>query len=194
MSKQSSKNVTVNKERYLGSVKFFKNMIVLFVILLVVGLSSALVYFAVFKNDDVDDGRRLLLTDEIVDGRGIVAVPNNISAIIEHLEEPVVDGYYLTTMNADWHFDTWNTPSSNAYVENAIENTRTVYFDLFLDETEELIYSSPFIPVGAKWERFALDKEIPVGVHSATVTYHLVDDEFQSITTVSVAVQLNINR
>lgn len=125
-------------------------------------------------------------------GRGTVATPENIDEIRASIDEPVQDGYYNTRMNVDWNFQDSKTPSSNAMVENSERNTRTVYFDLFLDETNELIYSSPFIPVGSKLENFALDAEISKGDHTATVVYHLVDDDYQEITTVSVSVNLHI--
>jgi hypothetical protein len=146
----------------------------------------------VFFSGDDDPPAGPVLTGEVIHGRGIVALSGNIESVIDQLEEPVQDSYYITTMNPLWHFETWDTPSHNAFVENVPENSRMVYFDLFLDETEELIYSSPFIPLGARLDNFALDREVSAGIHSATVTYHLVDDEFQSITTVSVAVQLDI--
>jgi hypothetical protein len=125
-------------------------------------------------------------------GRGTVVTPENIDEIREEIEEPVQDGYYRTRMNVDWDFPTSQTPSRNAYVENAPQNTRTVYFDVILEDTNESVYSSPFIPVGAKLEGFALDAELPKGDYAAIVVYHLVDDEHQEITTLSVSVNLHV--
>lgn len=124
--------------------------------------------------------------------RGVVAVPENVEELREKVDKPVEDGYYETRMNTEWVFDTWDTPSKNAKVENALANTRTVYFDLRLKETDELVYSSPFIPVGATLEGFALDREVPPGEHAASVTYTLVDDDGNDITTLSVSIKLFI--
>jgi hypothetical protein len=124
--------------------------------------------------------------------RGTVATPENIDEIKAQVNEPVQDGYYRTRMSVDWDFQTSQTPSHNAYVENAPQNTRTVYFDVILDDTNELVYSSPFIPVGAKLEDFALDAKLAKGDYTATVVYHLVDDAHQEITTLSVSVNLHI--
>jgi hypothetical protein len=125
-------------------------------------------------------------------GRGVVATPDNVEELLEKANQPVEDGYYATRMNVDWVFPSSNEPSSNAYVENSPNNKRTVYFDLVLAGTDELIYSSPFIPVGAKLEKFALDTQVPKGEHKGIVTYHLVDDAYQELTTVSVGVTLRI--
>ncbi|MDR2355654.1 MAG: hypothetical protein LBE16_05615 [Clostridiales Family XIII bacterium] len=127
-----------------------------------------------------------------IGGRGTVVTPSNIEEIREQMNEPVQDGYYETRMNVDWVFPTAQSPSTNAYVENSPNNTRTVYFDLTLPDTNELIYSSPFIPVGAKLENFALDTTLPAGEHAAIVTYHLVDDDNQELSTVSVSVNIKI--
>jgi len=125
-------------------------------------------------------------------GRGTIVTLENVDAIREELSKPVEDGYYETRMNVDWVFDTAKTPSKNAYVENPTSNTRTVYFDLSLADTGELVYSSPYIPVGGKLTDFALDTDLDAGDYSAIVTYHLVDDDNNELTTVSVSVKLQI--
>jgi hypothetical protein len=146
--------------------------------------------FSGIENNGIAPPRSIIEAPE--SGRGTVMPPDNMDDIIARMSEPVQDGYYITKMNVDWTFDTWNSPSQNAYVENSPDNLRTVYFDLILDETGELIYSSPFIPLGAKLENFALDSPVPAGEYSAVVTYHLVDDEFENLSSVSVAVLLRI--
>jgi hypothetical protein len=127
-----------------------------------------------------------------VGGRGVVATPENIEELREEANRPVEDGYYETRMNVEWKFPSSDAPSTNAYVENSTNNKRTVYFDLILSDTKDLIYSSPFIPVGAKLEKFTLDAQVPAGEHKGIVTYHLVDDEYRELTTVSVSVTLLI--
>ena len=125
-------------------------------------------------------------------GRGIVVMPDNVEELLAQQEVPVEDGHYRSRMNTDWVFPGSGGPSANAYVENPAGNTRTVFFDLFLQDTMELVYTSPFIPVGAKLENFALDAHVPAGRYRGIVTYRLVDDNFEEITTVSVAVNLHI--
>jgi hypothetical protein len=127
-------------------------------------------------------------------GRGVVAVPENVEELRKKAQQPVEDGYYETRMNVEWVFPSSSEPSANAYVENSTNNKRTVYFDLILSDTNERIYSSPYIPVGAKLEQFALDAKVPAGEYAGVVTYHLVDDDYQELTTVSVGVTLKIER
>jgi len=127
-------------------------------------------------------------------GRGTVATPENIEQLIQEVSEPPRAGHYITSMNMLWRFDSWNSPSSNAYVSNDVRNEHKVYFDLTLNSDGRLIYSSPFIPQGSTLTGFALDEQVSAGEHAATVTYHLVDDDDENISQVSVRVTLNILR
>lgn len=129
---------------------------------------------------------------ETTEARGTVVTSENIDEVREEFAKPVEDGYYVTRMNVEWSFATSRTPSVNAYVANPSSNKRTVYFDVTLKDTEELVYSSPFIPVGAELKDFALDADLKAGTYPAVVTYHLVDDDENELTTVSVTVTLYI--
>jgi len=177
----------MSKDKYIGSVKFFKHIILTFSVFAVIGITVAVVLF-LMRSDSPEEN---LLTGEIIHGRGIVASPDNIDDIRAQAEEPIRGASYRTRMTTRWTFETWDSPS-NAFVENAKSNSYTVFFDLKLRETGEIVYSSPFIPVGAKWESFALDTEVPAGEHAAIVTYHLVDEDYEQLSTVSVSVTLRI--
>jgi hypothetical protein len=125
-------------------------------------------------------------------GRGMVVNEENASSVKEWAETPVEDGYYRVQMNMKWDFPDGESPSSNAYVANAETNTSTVYFDLTLKDTNELIYSSRFLPVTAKLDEITLNRVLEKGEYPAMVTYHLVDDNFEEITTVSINIILNV--
>jgi len=157
--------------------------ILLCVLIAAVGVVAYLLLTADKESEIINDRT-------VIGGRGIVATPDNIDQILAEREDHS-DNSYSASMSVEWKFDSWDKPS-DAYVENSTDNTRTVYFDLVLDQTEEVIFSSPFIPVGAKLENFALDKEVPAGNYTATVIYYLVDDDFEVITDVSVMVWLEI--
>ena len=124
--------------------------------------------------------------------QGSVVTMDNLDDVRAAIAAPPEDAHYNAVMSVEWTFDRWDTPSRDAYVENSTDNTRTVYFDVFLDGTEEFIYSSPFIPVGGKLDNIALDTEVQAGQYTATVVYYLVDDDFEVITHLSVMIWLNI--
>jgi hypothetical protein len=129
---------------------------------------------------------------ETPDGRGVVVTKDNVNEVFN--SEPVADGLYETAMNVDWDFQNWQSGSDNAYIENSTSNSRTVYFDLNLKDTQKLIYSSPYIPVGSvlTGDNIKLTEKLEKGDYEAVVTYHLVDDNNEEISTVSVNVTLHI--
>lgn len=126
------------------------------------------------------------------DDRGMVITEDNAEEMKEQLAEPVEDGYYNTTMTVDWTFEDGKAVSSNAYVANSESNTRMVYFDVNLADTGELVYSSPYIPVGSELKEIKLDEDLDAGDYEAIVTYHLVDDDKEEITTVSVSINIHV--
>ncbi len=124
--------------------------------------------------------------------RATLVTKDNLEDVKTDLNTAVEDGYYEVSMSIDWDFEDSTKPSSTGFVENVTTNTRTVYFDLITNETNELVYSSPFIPVGATLDGIVLDKQLSAGDYPAVVTYHLVDDNSKELSTVSVAITLHI--
>lgn len=126
---------------------------------------------------------------ESIDARGTLVTKNNVDEVTINTE-PVEDGYYETSMTIDWHFN--GTESEDAYVANVTGNTRTVYFDLNLADTGETIYSSPYIPVGSEMSGLVLEKELEPGTYETVMVYHLVDDDHNEKSKVSVALTIYV--
>ncbi len=123
------------------------------------------------------------------DERPTVVSQGNAAEVKETMDEPVEDGYYQIMMNTEWTFD---GKTSNAYVENSKNNSRTVYIDVFRSDTNELVYSSPYIPVGEKLQGFMLDADLASGSYDGLVTYHLVDDNNEEVSSLSVTVTFEV--
>lgn len=153
------------------------------VVLLIAGVSIYLVVSSSSRdNNQEKNGTR----------RDVVVTPENVDEILAALEETNPDSSYTASMNVDWFFDDGTSPSKNAFVENAPENSRTVYFDILLIGTSEMVYSSPYIPVGSSLKNITLQTALGAGDYDAVCLYHLVDDNENEISTVSVAVTLHI--
>ena len=126
-------------------------------------------------------------------GRGTVALPDNIDSVRDNSDTiPSDANYYAVKMTNDWVFDTTDSPSRNVYVENSTLNNHTVYFDLVLPGTDELIYSSPYMPVGTFIDSITLETALSPGEYEPIVVYHLVDDDGNVLSTLSVKVTLRI--
>jgi hypothetical protein len=133
----------------------------------------------------------------VIGGRGTVVTEDNLDDILAEMGRPIEDASYLVSMSMVWEYDRWDRPLAVA-VDNYIDNTRTVYFDVFLNDEngeamyDELIFSSPYMEVGTEIRNFALDKHVPAGNHTATVVFYLVDEDHNVLTDVSVGIRLNI--
>ena len=128
--------------------------------------------------------------------RNVVVNEENVDEVLESLVEEgyVPPGYYEVTMNSTWNFTSGDVPSENAYVENANTNTNPVYFDVIREDTGETIYESPIIPVGSHQDEIALDTVLEAGTYDCILTYHLLDEEEQDVSTLQLTVKIVIGQ
>lgn len=138
-----------------------------------------------------------LLPREEVKPYNNVVTPDNVDEIISQMEEeaktPV--GSYEVSMNTDWVFPDDNSASANAYVENAVTNQNTVYFTIALaNDPEKDIFKSPYLEVGSHLTDIKLDSAPSQGIHDAVITYHLVDEEFNELSSVSMYMTITIEK
>lgn len=124
--------------------------------------------------------------------RNTVVTMDNKDEILSDLNNKVSGGMFEAKMNVEWYFEDSSTPSANAYVANAISNGRTIYFDLINDATGEVIYESPYIPVGAELKNIVLASKLEKGTYKCTLTYHLIDEKYEDVSTTSVGVTVTV--
>lgn len=123
-----------------------------------------------------------------------VITPDNVEEVVNQMEaeEKVPVGSYEVSMNLDWVFPDGNTASTNAFVENSTANTNTVYFTLTKKDGGEQIYRSPYLTVGSHIENFKLDTALAKGTYDVIITYHLVDDDFNELRSVSMYMTITV--
>lgn len=157
--------------------------IVLVVCILLILILLGVVIFLLMGKEDGKEKRNVVVTEE------------NVDELVAQLSEQqkVPAGSYQVTMNPTWKFEDGKTASSNAYVENIETNTNSVYFDVTRSDTEEIIYESPILPVGSHLENIVLDEALSEGSYDAVVTYHILDSEEETISTVRVGITIVIN-
>lgn len=152
--------------------------------LIIVVLIGFIIYLV---NAEQDKRREAVISS----GSGtVISADDDIEDVKKAMEEPVVAGSYEAVMNNKWHFENGGEASYDAYVENSTANEFTVYFDVILEN--EIIYTSPMIPVGYSISEIKLDKMLDKGDYSAIATYHLVDENEEELSTVSVGITLSI--
>lgn len=128
--------------------------------------------------------------------RTTLVQPENVDEVVDEMVSapPSVPVNYEAVMNTTWHFPDGASPSSDAYVENASSNSTDIYFDLLRRDTGETIYASPVIPLGMHIQNFALDTPLQAGSYDCMVTYHMIDEEQNTLGTLNVAVTVIVER
>ncbi len=125
--------------------------------------------------------------------RGIVD-NDNAGDIMDEMSEKVSKGMFECKMTTAWTFDDGKSESPNAYVANVENNLYTLYFDVYDEATNELLYSSPMLPVGTELKNFKLDKELPAGEYDAVVMYTMVDENLEEVSSVGFKVTISVSK
>lgn len=121
----------------------------------------------------------LMNRKEPVKERGPIGVitSDNVGEIVNEVQDRIAKGTMQVNMNTVWRFDDAVSASYNAVIRNAEVNNFPFYFDLMLKDTEEIIYTSPLMPLGTQLNELILETELPAGTYAAVCKYHLVDEE-----------------
>jgi len=127
-----------------------------------------------------------------------VITAENVDEVLAEMEEDQesrknIPQSYTVSQNSDWEFSADTLETKNAYVKNDQSNETPIYFDLVVDNTEEIVYSSPVLELGAELRGFKLDKPLKAGTYVCTVVYHLVDEEQNELTHVNIGVNVTVN-
>lgn len=124
--------------------------------------------------------------------RGFIT-EDNVQEMMSEMEDKVEEGMFECLMTTTWTFTSADAEAEDAYVANATGNQYTFYFDVYESGTEELLYSSPMIPVGSEMHGIKLDKELSAGEHEAVVRYTMVDENYEEVSTVGFYITILIN-
>lgn len=174
VSDMSNKKTAINnKEKKGGNPLLIVCALVIIILLVVI--------IVILLNRQDDEPRRNVVVNE-----------DNAEDVAEELfdQEVVKPGTYEVKMNSTWNFKDGTSSSDNAYVENVPANTNDVYFDVELSDTEEIIYESPVIPRGSHLEEITLEKDLEAGAYDCVLTYHLIDEDQNTISTLTMGLTI----
>lgn len=165
-------------------------VIVLILVLVTVVCALGAVVYQLLQKEPVKE----TISNGVPSGpkRNTIVTMENKDEILSDLNNKVSGGMFEAKMNVEWYFEDSSKPSLNAYVANAVTNGRTIYFDLVDDATGNVIYESPYIPIGAELKNIVLSSKLEKGTHKCTLTYHLIDEKYEDVSTTSVAVTVTV--
>lgn len=117
---------------------------------------------------------------------------SNAGEIMDEMSDKISEGMFECKMTTTWTFDDGKSESPNAYVANVENNLYTLYFDVYEESTNELLYSSPMLPVGTELKNFKLDKELAAGEYDAVVMYTMVNEDLEEVSSVGFKVMISV--
>ena len=164
-----------------------KSKIIIVFLCIIIAIAGVVIWYLA--------GNRQISGNEDKPKRDFVVNEENVDKIIEELNTPTnkdAPATYDVMMNSNWNFETGTSKSSNAHVTNSPTNKNIVYFDVYLADTKEVVYSSPYLRVGDDIKGFSLEKELAFGKYNAICKYYILDDDLKELCTVAVNVTLNI--
>lgn len=135
--------------------------------------------------DPIESGASTILERGFVD-------EDNVDEIMDEMADKVAEGMFECMMTTTWAFADGTSASPNAYVANVESNRYTLCFDVYESATNELLYSSPLIPVGKDIDNIKLDKELSAGDYDAVVMYTLVDEENKEVSSVGFNITISV--
>lgn len=136
-------------------------------ILILIAVIAALVVLLVRKDADRETERT----------QGYVIEEDNYLQIMEEMETNVQEGYFETYMNTVWTFPDGEAETKDAILGNSPGNTRPVRYEVFLEDTKEIVFSTGVLPVGALLPAFKLDVDLDVGRYDAVCRVYLLDQQ-----------------
>lgn len=164
-----------------------KGLIVVIIAFIVVIIALVAVIIALLGNKNEKEERR-----------SVVITKDNVETLVEEAVEEAAEyvepGYYTVSMETAWHFTNGSEASDNARVNNKLENTNDVYFDVFLESDEvNPIYESPVIPRGEYLDGIILDTLLEAGTYPCVMVYHLVDENQETVSTLRVGFTITVD-
>lgn len=95
------------------------------------------------------------------------------------LQEQLDEAMIAFSINTNPVFESGSS-EGNLMLENPANNAKLLVVEIYVDETEELIYKSKAIPAGSYIESARLDKVLEPGDYAATAYFNAYREDDQS--------------
>ena len=119
----------------------------------------------------------LLLKKNETKPAGYTIDEGNYQQILENMDDEVREGYFETYMNMEWTFPDGASETRDAILGNSPNNSKPIRCEVQLEESDEVIFRTGVIPVGAQLPPFKLDKDLDAGTYNAVCMVYLLNEE-----------------
>ena len=173
-----------------------KLLIVIIILLLVVIIAGGIIAFLLISKDGNDNSSSELIK---VNDDATVEILGNDSFLIldeddaipdkDELQKKIDDGRMNLKFSNEIIVE--NGKDGICDISNTNNNTRDMYVSIWLYDTQEEIYRSGLIPVGAKIEQLQLNRELEPGSYTGIMVYNQLEYD-KIVAQVNVEVTLNV--
>lgn len=106
-----------------------------------------------------------------------VITEENYKQIMQDMDDKVQEGYFETYMNTEWTFPDGTSETTNAILGNSPNNKKPIRCEVMLEDTQEVLFRTEAIPVGAELPPFKLDVDLDAGTYNAVCNIYLLNEE-----------------
>ena len=179
------KDSSGNRKQNVGITK----VIIGVVIIVLIGVIAIMGYKLINTPGNEASG---VQTDQGGSNSGVaIVVTDDTKDALTEIKEKVAKGSIAVKMTQGWVFSEGGK-KGNGYLANSERNSYDMRFQITLEDTGEVIMTSPDVPVGSCIENFPLSVTLEVGTYNVIVEHQLVEDG-EVFATVKTAAEIIVN-
>ena len=184
---------TKNRKHFSESNRWREIVIVVLAVLLLISLSLLVINKYIFINGGIVEPQLIIpeANGQVFDG---MLPTDNPDEVLRLLQEKVDENQFAFRINANPVF-TSDCKSGNLRIENPARNIYCMQAELILDETGEILYSSPLIKPNQYIEHVGLVRQLNSGDHAATVRFIAIHPDTDAyMGEVAAAISLSVSK
>ncbi len=149
-------------------------ILLVIIILLLVGVMAVLTSRLFSTKEEEKSTGRLVYEANVV-----VEDAESLQDAVDKMYEKAKEGQMALEMQTE--ATSRDGKKFKCYLANSKRNNYDMFMVFYLDETQEEIYRTGLIPIGARIENFDLEEPLKSGNHEITIVFNQVEDDQETI-------------
>lgn len=184
-----------NKETTQKTKGQSKVVIVLLALIVVIVVAFAVILLYLLSSKDTKDlpesNVQQIGNGLEVEANLILDDPKTLQDAVDEMLEKVAEGQMSLEMEVEAR--SADGENFSCYLANADQNSYDMYMMLYRDDTQELIYQSGIIPIGARIESFTTNVKMDPGMYVCTLVFCQLEEDGETIhAQVNVGLNLSV--
>lgn len=159
-----------------GKSRLKKKFAVLFLVIILLAGIAAVIGIGLLSRKE---GRTS--SDGIMEYEANIIVDDakTLQDAVDEMYRKAKEGYMTLQMQTEAYSE--DGREFTCYLANAAENSYDMFMVFYRDDTQEEIYRTGLIPIGARIEEFTLEEALEPGNHEITIVYNQVEEDRETI-------------